>query len=97
MTTLKYNSSQIRTAANSIRTENENIKTNMTKLDQLCTNVQSSWKDSSTSKYIQKVEEKKASIAAMVEQLDNLATILDKCANSIDANRQSAIENGGNL
>ena len=42
-------------------------------------------------------EEKKASIAAIVEQLDNLATILDKCANSIDANRQSAIENGGNL
>ena len=97
MATLKYNSAKIRSAASTIRTEIANINSNITKMNDLCTNVQASWKDSSTSKYIQKVEEKKLNVTKLVEQMDNLANILDKCAKSIDTNSQNAAQNGGNL
>ena len=93
----EYNSSEIRSAASTIRKELTTINENINKMNELCANVQSSWKDKSSAKYIQKVEEKKNNVVKLVEQLDNLANVLDRCANSIDTNQQNVIETGGNL
>lgn len=97
MTTLKYNSGQIRSTATTIRKEISSINNNITKMNELCSNVQNSWKDSSSAKYIQKVEEKKNNVVKLVEQLDSLANVLDRCANNIDTNQQNVVATGGNL
>ena len=97
MATLKYNSTQIRTAANKINAETEKIQSNLVKLDELCSSVQTSWQDASANKYIEKFDEKKQNIGVLTQELANLAKILNNCANSIDTNRQNAIDNGGKL
>ncbi|MBQ9833766.1 MAG: WXG100 family type VII secretion target [Bacilli bacterium] len=97
MSTYQYNSSKMRSAASTIRKELTTINENINKMNELCTNVQSSWKDKSSTKYIQKVEEKKNNVVKLVEQLDNLANVLDKCANNVDTNQQNVTKTGGDL
>lgn len=98
MTKLKYNSAQIRNAANTIRTEVENIKNNINKMNEVINSIQTGWKDNSSSKkYIEKVEEKKIAVTRLNDELGKLADTLENCAKNLDANTQNIMSDGGAL
>lgn len=94
----QYKSENIRKTAANIREKIDVLTKNMNKLDEICANVSTSWKDNAASKvYLNKIEEKKENMNALIQKYTELATILEKNATRIENDQANMTEAGGRL
>lgn len=86
----------MRTRAGEYRAEAENVDAVITKMDTLLDTLLSEWEGAASEAYAAKFAELRPSFVAAKELIDDIATALDKTAESVEAT-DSAIANQFNM
>lgn len=97
MANISFNSANVSAIAKKIRTNVGTIEEDLKKIDELCNNVQLSWKGQDSESYVQKVMVKKADISSIIPCLTTLADKLDRYAAGMQQNQQDIIAEGNKI
>lgn len=97
MANITFNTTKIRSVANSLRNRVERMESSLKKLDNSCNNIQNIWKGSDSQTYVSKVVEKRNEMTKIINGFKDLADLLDKYASQMSQNQQDIINAGSNL
>lgn len=97
MANKSFNSASIRQLAEKIKNNTSEIDSELKKLENVCSNIQTSWKDKGSNIYVDKVNQKRSQLLQVNNDFKSLATLLEKYATSMDQKQQSIIEEGSAL
>lgn len=92
-----FNSTSIRNLAEKIKNNTAEIDSEIKKLESVCSNIQTSWKDKGSNIYVDKVNQKRSQLLQVNNDFKNLAALLEKYATSMDQKQQSIVEEGSAL
>lgn len=97
MANISFNSASIRNLAEKIKNNTAEIDAELKNLENVCSNIQTSWKDKGSNIYVDKVNQKRSQLSKVNSDFKNLATLLEKYATSMDQKQQSISEEGSAL